>query len=146
MILFSRFASTKSKSEFMKFKCFTYVVLLCAVLLPLTINCTKEADKTLPSIIIATITGITATTATCGGSITSEGSSKVVLRGVHWTSKDSIPPDLYENTTNDSIISGSFVSLITGLEPSTTYRVWAFAYNEAGVIFSEEKIFITSVE
>jgi len=127
----------------MKFKSVIYVVLLSAVWLPLMLNCTKEVDKTLPSITIAAVTGITSTTASCGGTITSEGGTKVVLQGVHWTTKDSITPDLYENTTNDTIISGSFVSLITGLEPATTYRVWAFAYNEAGVIFSEEKTFTT---
>ena len=128
----------------MKFKSVIYVVLLSAVWLPLMLNCTKEADKTLPSITISAVTDITATTAICGGAIISEGGSKVVLQGVHWTSNDTIAPSLYESTTNDTIISGSFVSLITGLEPSTTYRVWAFAHNQAGVIFSEEKIFTTT--
>lgn len=122
----------------MKFKSVIYAVLLSGLLL----NCTKEPNKVLATVSIPEITGITDTTATYSAEVTSDGGSKVVLKGVHWSSTDLIP-NLKGNTTNDSIGTGSFTSSIGGLEPGITYKIWAFAYTSAGIAYSTEATFTT---
>jgi hypothetical protein len=47
--------------------------------------------------------------------------------------------------TTQGLYSTNFSSLITGLTPSTTYYVRAYAENSVGVTYGNEIQFITSV-
>lgn len=122
----------------MKFKSVIYAVFLSMLLL----NCTKETNKVLATVTIPEITSITDTTAIYSAEVTSDGGSKVVLKGVHWSSTESIP-NLKDNTTNDSLGTGSFTNTISGLKPGITYKIWAFAYTSAGIAYSSEATFTT---
>ena len=93
----------------------------------------------LPTVITASVTDITATTAKGGGMVTDEGASAVTERGVCW-SKNHNP------TTDDSHVSGgmslgAFNCVMTGLEPNETYYVRAYATNEAGTSYGAEVSF-----
>jgi uncharacterized protein (TIGR02145 family) len=91
----------------------------------------NSCDKgEVPAITTADITQISGTSATSGGSITSEGSGTITSRGVCWgtTTKPTIEGD----KTTDGAGAGDFSSSITGLTGLTTYYIRAYATNDAG--------------
>ena len=92
-----------------------------------------------PTVTTAPVTDISTTFAVSGGTVTDDGGAPVTARGVCW--KTTSMPDTSDNKTNDGESSGAFVSLITGLEPGTTYYVRAYASNSAGIGYGEEVTF-----
>ncbi|HEY3388782.1 MAG TPA: hypothetical protein VGK38_04365, partial [Prolixibacteraceae bacterium] len=91
----------------MKFKSAISMVFLAGILVLLLSNCSKEEEKVLATVTIADVTGISETTATCGGEVISDGGAKVALRGVHWSSTE-VLTFLNDSTTNDSFGTGTF--------------------------------------
>ena len=116
-----------------------YPLALAGVLFILTNSCTESdntPDYTVPSLtapVLTTsaMTSITQTTAVCGGNITSGGGSAVTVRGVCWSTSQSFTIDNSDKTT-DGAGAGSFISVITGLNPGITYYVRAYATNSTG--------------
>jgi len=94
-------------------------------------------NEVTPTVITSEITNITETSATCGGSITNEGSGTVVARGVCWSTNTT--PTTNDSKTSDGTGSGSFVSNLTGLNSSQHYFVRAYATNSAGTAYGDEK-------
>ena len=90
------------------------------------------------------IYGISNASAYSGGTIGSDGGSNVLQRGVVF---DTVAgPTLASNQTNDGTGAGSYTSLMTGLAPSTTYYVRAYANNALGTAFGNELIFNTTTQ
>lgn len=87
-------------------------------------------NEEVPAITTSAISNITATSATSGGNITSEGSSTVVNRGVCWSTGTT--PTIADKKTTDGAGAGSFTSNITGLDGGLIYYVRAYATNSAG--------------
>ena len=85
---------------------------------------------------------ITATTATSGGNITSQGASALTARGVCWST--STNPTTTGSHTSDGAGTGIFTSNITGLAPITTYYVRAYATNNEGTSYGNEVSFTTA--
>jgi uncharacterized protein (TIGR02145 family) len=77
-----------------------------------------------------TVSNITATSASSGGNITSDGGATVTARGVCWRTSQN--PTISDSKTTDGADSGSFTSSITGLNPGTTYYFRAYAINVNG--------------
>jgi len=96
---------------------------------------------TLPTVsATATISAISGTTATGGGTITSDGGATVTTRGVVWGT-----------TTGSSTFSatsgtgtGAYISNLSGLTPATTYFVRAFATNSVGTVYGPETSFVST--
>ena len=96
---------------------------------------------TLPTVsATATISSISGTSATGGGTITSDGGATITTRGVVWGT-----------TTGSSTFSatsgtgtGSYVSNLSGLTPATTYYVRAFATNSVGTVYGPETSFVST--
>jgi uncharacterized protein (TIGR02145 family) len=87
----------------------------------------------------ASATSITSSTATTGGTITSDGGATVTTRGV-----------VYGTTTGSSTFSvtsgtgtGTYTISLTGLLPATTYYVRSFATNSVGTVYGTETNFTT---
>jgi len=100
----------------------------------------------LPLVTTAAVTNITATTATCGGNVTSDGNGTVTVRGVCWniTGNPTLSNSL--GHTTDGAGTGAFTSNMTGLAAGFTYHVTAYATNEKGPAYSTEiKQFITPI-
>ena len=97
---------------------------------------------TVPVLSTANITSITQTSATCGGTITSDGAASITARGVCWSTSTN-PTTAYNKTTDGTGI-GAFISSITGLILSTTYYVRAYATNSLGTAYGSERSFITN--
>ncbi|MFM7589222.1 MAG: FISUMP domain-containing protein, partial [Bacteroidota bacterium] len=95
-----------------------------------------------PNITTLTISGITVNQANSGGTISSDGGSPVLQRGVAY---GQIPlPDLSQSYTMDGYGSGSFSSQLSNLAVSTLYYVRAYATNAVGTSFGQALSFTTS--
>lgn len=104
-------------------------------------------DPNAPSITTPTVTtnqvsGITSSTATCGGNVTSDGGATVTAMGVCWGTNHN--PTVSGNHTIYGTGTGTFTSDITGLTANTTYYVRAYATNSSGTAYGEELNFTTT--
>lgn len=102
---------------------------------------TEDYPTVLPYVATTNITNITTNSATGGGNVTDEGSSSVFAKGLCWNT--SINPTILNSSTNDGTGEGSYVSYITGLNPSTHYFARAYATNIVGTGYGENIEFIT---
>ena len=82
------------------------------------------------------------TSASSGGNITDNGGSTVTTRGVVWNTTGI--PTISDNKTTDGSGTGSYVSNLTALSPSTTYYVRAYATNSTGTAYGNEQTFTTT--
>jgi len=96
----------------------------------------------LPTVTTTSVTGITSTGATTGGNVTSGGGASVTSRGVAYGTAQN--PTTANNTTSDGTGTGVFTSAITGLSPSTTYYVRAYATNSTGTAYGSQVSLTTS--
>jgi hypothetical protein len=87
------------------------------------------------------VTGITPTTAVSGGIIEDTGDSPITKKGVCWSTDAN--PTTADNCTDDGTGPDDYVSNITGLNQSTTYYVRAYAVNEAGIAYGNQRTFTT---
>jgi hypothetical protein len=111
------------------------IILLISSLLFISIGCKKGL---LPVIETSVLTEATSSsTAISGGAITSEGSSKVIARGVCWSLARN--PTISDSHTLDGVGAGVFESKIQGLRQLTTYYVRAYAMNDEGTSYGSEK-------
>jgi uncharacterized protein (TIGR02145 family) len=90
-----------------------------------------------------TPSAITTTSATSGGTITSDGGVTITARGVVWSTATN-PTIALSTKTNEGTGIGSFNSVMTGLNPTTTYYVKAYATNSAGTAYGSELSFTTA--
>lgn len=95
-----------------------------------------------PTVYTKVISSITSTTASTGGVVVSDGGKEVTARGVCWRRLPGAT--LEHNSISGAGAMGSFTSLITGLEPNTTYYLRAFATNKLGTSYGTEVSFTTS--
>jgi len=96
-----------------------------------------------PTLVTSVITTITASSASGGGNITSDGGGVVTARGVCWSTTTN-PTIADSKTSNDSGV-GSFISLMTGLTSGTTYYVRAYAINSQGTSYGNQESFTTTL-
>ena len=111
-------------------------------------SCKKSNDSTgspstLPIVTTAAVTGNIQYTAVCGGTVTNAGSSNLIARGVCINIK--INPDTTSRHFKDAnATTGSFTVTISGLNPSTTYHVRAYATNSSGISYGADQTFTTT--
>ena len=100
---------------------------------------------TLPTVTTNEVTGITNTTATSGGVITSDGGGEILAKGVVWSMRQN-PTLESSNKTNEGEGTDAFTSRLTDLRQGLTYYVRAYATNVMGTSYGEEKQFTTTGE
>ena len=93
----------------------------------------------LPTVSTAEVTDITSTSATCGGTVISEGGSPVSSCGVCWSTEHN--PTIENDFTIDGSGLGDFMSSLTRLTPNTLYYIRAYATNSFGTNYGEEVSF-----
>jgi uncharacterized protein (TIGR02145 family) len=99
------------------------------------------AGAAFASLTTNTVTGITGSTATVGGNITSDGGGTVTARGVVYGTTPS--PVISHSILSIGSGTGAFSGTISGLSPNTTYYVRSFATNSAGTAYGNEVNFTT---
>ncbi len=100
-------------------------------------------NTVIPTLTTVQITLVTATTASSGGNITSDGGASVTARGVCWSIN--VNPTVANNTTIDGVGTGIYSSNLIGLTPGTTYHVRAYATNFAGTAYGADVTFSTGI-
>jgi sugar lactone lactonase YvrE len=107
---------------------------------------TPSTPNSIPSLTTPdVILDVTSTTAQSGGTITSIGSSALTANGVCYSTTNQTPT-VDDIKTTDPLITTSytFTSNITGLIPSTTYYLRAYATNAFGTGYGSVVKFTTS--
>ena len=94
-----------------------------------------------PTVTTTPVTSILDYRANSGGNISSDGGAAIIARGVCWNILGN--PTISDNKTTNGTGIGSFSSSITGLIPSTTYYVRAYATNEVGTSYGNQFSFTT---
>lgn len=107
----------------------------------ITFTTEQIPDPESPIVTTADVTDITQTTAVSGGNVTDDGGASVTARGVCWSTSQN--PTISDNHTFDGNGTGSFTSNLTNLTANTTYYVRAYATNENGTSYGEQKSFTT---
>ena len=93
------------------------------------------------------VTDITTISAKCEVTVeltTLNEELEVTARGVCWSTSQN--PTISNSHTTDGNGTGSFTSSLTNLTPNTTYYVRAYATNNAGTGYGEQKSFTTLEE
>ena len=89
------------------------------------------------------VSDITSFSAKCGGVVTTNDNAIVTARGVCWSTSQS--PTTEGPHSSDGQGLGSFSSILTGLEESTTYYVKAYATtNDGNTVYGDVKSFTTT--
>ncbi|MDR0507363.1 MAG: carboxypeptidase regulatory-like domain-containing protein [Dysgonamonadaceae bacterium] len=97
----------------------------------------KVTAPSAPEVINGQATGITSSTAQVSGNITSIGSSAITQHGHCWSASPNPTTDNSKTSLGGTSVPKSFTSDITGLNPSTTYYVRAYATNAVGTSYSD---------
>ncbi len=95
-----------------------------------------------PTVSTASMSNITQTTATSGGTVISDGGTFVTARGVCWSVNAN--PTIIDTHTTDGNGSGTFISNLTDLTGSSIYHVRAYATNIVGTSYGNEISFPTT--
>jgi uncharacterized membrane protein (UPF0136 family) len=116
----------------------------CLYLLLIFLNsCSKNRDAPLAQLTTTEVTDIKVKTAKSGGTITADGGSSVVTRGVCWSTNPS--PTIEDSKTTDGAGGGTFVSSIEGLTSGASYFVRAYATTSNGTAYGLSYAFTTEV-
>jgi len=102
---------------------------------------TAGQSGAIPILTTTDVTNIEITTAISGGEVTSDGGYAVTARGICWSTNQN--PTTSDSKTNDGSGTGKFSSSASGLTANTTYYLRAYAINETGTGYGEQKSFIT---
>ena len=109
----------------------------------LLVSCKPEIEK--PTVVTKSVSEVTKTTAKVVGQVAADGGAEVTERGVCW-STDGTPTILDFRVKDAEGGLGTFTLQLSDLESQTTYYVRAYATNEAGTSYGEEKSFVTGEE
>jgi len=99
-------------------------------------------QPTLATLTTLSAVGITTSSASCGGEITSEGNVAVTSRGICWGMN--VNPTRTDNNIYIGTGPGTFTASITGLAASTSYHVRAWATNSVGTAYGNDISFTTA--
>lgn len=98
----------------------------------------------LPALTTSAVSTITASSASCGGTVTlATDAATVTARGVCWSTTQN--PTITDSKTSNSTGTGTYNSSITGLIAETTYYVRAYATNSVGTSYGTQVSFSTAL-
>ncbi len=100
-------------------------------------------QPTMPTVTTNPVTLLPGNSASTGGNVTSDGGSPVTHRGVVYDTTSN--PSLTSNYTVDGSGTGSFVSTLNNLAPTTTYYTRAYATNAVGTAYGSVVSFSTTL-
>ncbi len=100
-----------------------------------------NTEVSVPTVTTNDVTGITQTTAVCGGTVVSNGGADITAKGVCWSTDQN--PTISDEHTSNGEGNGAFTSSLTNLSPNTTYYVRAYATNSEGTAYGSQVSFVT---
>jgi hypothetical protein len=123
-----------------------YSIVMSLALMTAILNfssCDNEDPEALPEVTTAAISDVGPVSATGGGTIISNGGSKIKHSGIVYSGTNDVPT-INDNKIESGAKSGSFSVVITGLSEGVTYQVRAFAVNKTGIAYGEVVSFTTT--
>ena len=96
-----------------------------------------------PAVTTQAVTGISATTATGNGNITSLGAPNPTQHGVCWNTTGNPSTSDSKTEMGSTSTTGAFTSAMTSLMPNTKYYVKAYATNIVGTVYGDQVEFTT---
>jgi len=100
-------------------------------------------ESSLPVVTTSNITDISYTSAQGGGVITNHGSYPITTRGLVWDTNQNPTIESNYGYISSGSGTGSFTGSLIGLTQNTTYYVRAYATNNEGTAYGNEKDFTT---
>ena len=97
-----------------------------------------------PTVTTGAASGITTTTATLAGSITSNGCSAVTAYGIEYSLTSGFANGTGTPVPASNLTGGNFSAAVSGLTPNTTYYYKAYATNGGGTSYGAQQSFTTS--
>lgn len=126
------------------------IYILTLLLLATAVACKKTDSGTgitvnavAPVVSTSDAANISGTNATVGGNITSDGGSLVQEAGIVYSTTPGV--DTSKTRIRNYTISGNFTASLTNLSLLTRYYYRAYAINEKGLTYGEEKSFFVPV-
>jgi uncharacterized protein (TIGR02145 family) len=117
-----------------------FTLIIFVFLFLIASSCKK--DKAAPPVIENTyVIDVSYTNAASGATITDDGGTPVLARGVCWNCTGE--PTIDNDKTVDGFGTGSFKSKVEKLTPGTLYYLRAYATNSAGTAYDEQQSFTT---
>jgi len=116
---------------------------------PTTSNCTSTFTMTvevLPALAIvvtADSTNITSNSAVLHGEIAVEGCSAITEYGIEYSGINGFIPGFGTKVISNNLLNTAFSSVLYGLIQNTAYYYRAYAKNATGIVYGEQKLFIT---
>jgi uncharacterized protein (TIGR02145 family) len=104
----------------------------------------QTTPVTLPEVTTAEITQITTNSALGGGEVSNSGNGTVSARGICWGTGPGVTIENNIGITQEGTGTGAFTSSITGLQDGLFYFVKAYATNEKGTAYGEERSYQTT--
>lgn len=95
-----------------------------------------------PTVITIAPASVTASEAESGGTVTADGGASVINRGVCYSLSSG--PTTGDSKTTNGTGTGIFSSILSNLNPLTTYYLRAYATNSAGTGYGEQFSFTTT--
>ncbi len=102
----------------------------------------KATGIDLPTVTTSNVTNVTASSATCGGNVTADGGSYVTERGICWGTSNAPTVDGSHQAMGQG--NGTFTCNMSNLEPNNVYYVRAYATNNRGTAYGEQRQFTTT--
>lgn len=94
-----------------------------------------------PTVITSDVSNVTSNSAYCGGEVTNDGGATVTERGICWSTNTN--PTLTDSHVAAGSGMGAFTAVMSGMQANTTYHVRAYATNEVGISYGQDKVFTT---
>lgn len=119
-------------------------VLLFFLVAITILSCNKNPDKpSLPVVTTTALSSVTDSSAFCGGTVTADGGSAVIARGICFST--SLTPSIDNDHTVDGNGTGAFSSTLTGmLLRGFTLHARAYATNSVGTAYGNEMTYTGS--
>ncbi len=110
-----------------------------------TFNVTLAPEVIAPEVTTsATVSNLTSTGATCGGTVVSDGNGTLSAYGISYSTDNTFSANATYNVVGTNMDgAGDFTVALTGLTDNTTYYFRAYATNEVGTSYGETKSFST---
>ena len=108
----------------------------------LSVRCLQGVGSNAAAVTTAAVTDITDVSATLGGNVLSDGGSAVMERGVCWSTMHN--PTIAGEHVSTGTGVGHFTTQVSGLNPTTTYYVRAYAVNAMATSYGAEITFTTA--
>jgi phosphodiesterase/alkaline phosphatase D-like protein len=109
----------------------------------ITVSATGAGVNSVPTLTTGAASAITTNSATCAGTINSNGCTAVTVYGIEYSTTVGFPNGTGTAVTSSNLSGGNFTSALIGLLPNTTYYYHAYATNAGGTGYGLEANFTT---